>query len=113
MLLRLYFTEFLLAFCAVHLVYAAKEYVSGKIAAYRQKHMPATAAADKMVLRGAEASDWYVYFRRSDLVGEDCLQKTPRSPDKRDGATRPRAVAPKRPRDGRATAHPNIRLACS
>jgi hypothetical protein len=113
MLMRLYFTEFLLAFCAVHLVHVARDYLAEKIAAYRQQRMPAATVSSEMLVRGAKGSDWYVFFHRTDLVGEDCRQKTPRSPDKRGGAKRPRTFAPKRTRDGRATAHPGLRIVCS
>lgn len=112
MLMRLYFTEFLLAFCAVHLVCAARDHLAAKFAAYLEKRMPASAVTNEMLMRAARESDWYVYFHRSDLVGEDCRQKDPRSPGKRDGAMRPRPITPKRARDGRATAHPDMRFAC-
>lgn len=113
MLMRLYFTEFLLAFCAVHLVYVARDYLAGKIAAYREQRAPAATASSEMLVRGAKGSDWYVYFRRTDLVGENNRQNDSRSPDKRGGAKRPSTSEPKRARDGRATAHPGLRIVCS
>ncbi|EFL52150.1 hypothetical protein DesfrDRAFT_0970 [Solidesulfovibrio fructosivorans JJ]] len=61
--LRLAFTEFLFAFCAVVLadrVYGFSDRLLGRFA-----HK-----TDKPQLRAASANDWYVYFHRSDLTGE-------------------------------------------
>ena len=112
MLMRLYFTEFILAFCALHLVVSTWDRISEKIAASRRKKMPAPDKS-RMVLRGSKGNDWYVFFPRTALVGQDRPLK-PRRPDSRDGAygsKTARVRADARPRDGRISARPSLRMA--
>lgn len=72
--LRLAFTEFLLAFCAV--VLADRVYgFSARIAAAFGLS-PKTSQTIEPALRAGMAHDWYVHFHRSTITGE--LNPTPR-----------------------------------
>ncbi|MFU2207618.1 hypothetical protein [Solidesulfovibrio sp. C21] len=62
--LRLAFTEFLFAFCAVVLadrIYGFSDRLLGRFAR----------KSDKPQLQATSANDWYVHFHRSDLTGEE------------------------------------------
>lgn len=61
------FTEFILAMCAVHLVGMAAEYIAQWRAKSSPEHRPSSRDVGKKNIR----SDWYVFFRCSDLYGKE------------------------------------------
>lgn len=91
--LRLAFTEFLFAFCAVVLadrVYGFSDRLLGRSAR----------KSDKPQLQATSANDWYVHFYRSDLTGE----KQPSQP-----AAPSARVVPTAARQPRRDSRPRLR----
>ncbi len=91
--MRLAFTEFLLAFCAV--VLADRVYgFSERFLAARSRTRPA-ADARKPAWTDDPTSDWYVYFHRNDLTGGIVrpLREAPRAPS---ATVRAPSAAPRR-----------------
>ncbi len=116
MVMRMIFTEFLLAFCAVHIASEIQSYLSRKFAAYRglAGRKAESAKSRNCAIRG----DWYVYFQRSQLTGERCGEDRSTPPDMRNGRRAPSrtrsAVQPAfAGTDGRVPVRPRLRLVLS
>ena len=98
MALRLAFTEFLLAFCAV--VLADRVYgFSARIAAAFGL-TKTTSQTIEPALRAGMAHDWYVHFHRSTITGENVATPRPAATAPRTGqtSTRQRPRRDSRPR---------------
>jgi len=114
MLMRMFFTEFLLAFCAVHLVSEAQAYIACKLAAYRrlsQRAVKRVKTDESKAVRG----DWYVYFERSQLTGEKTATdrispKNPRNGQRAPRGSRPAVRTSFARNDGRVPVRPSLRL---
>ncbi len=65
------FAEFILGMCAVHLVGMASE----RVAKWRAKSSPGQRTTSGNLVKKTVRSDWYVFFRCSDLYGKEPKKK--------------------------------------
>ncbi len=98
--MRLLFTEFIFAFCAVVMADRTYGFSQRFTAAWRRK-TPA-APAPRPALSTGPACDWYVHFYRSDLTGDVSCPARPQTPQ-------PRPKAPAAPAQRRRDDRPRLR----
>lgn len=85
---RLGFAIFVLAMCALDLVWTA----SVKMDVWWRQHVaPRQKSSAREHDRPAVRSDWYAFFHCADLVGRDPVQKQSSEPARTRKNTRPRA----------------------
>lgn len=67
---NLYFSAFVLAMCALHMIWTA----SATLDAWWRSHVPTDRLAENSG-RAPQRSDWYVFFHCADLVGREPVSK--------------------------------------
>lgn len=65
----LYFSAFVLAMCALHLIWTA----SGRLDAWWRDNVPHAKKGSTESGRAPQRGDWYVFFHCSDLVGQETV----------------------------------------